>query len=106
MTKVLKIRFLILVISFFFSYEVKSTEETLSENEKKRLQCITKYVNDDSKKREKQIIHRACEKLISKNERKQKIAECTLKEIGKHSLAVLIVKQNNCIHHFMHNKYR
>ena len=106
MSKVFKIRFLILGISFFFSYEVKSTDEILSENEKKRLQCITKHVKDGFKKRKKQIIHRACEKLISKNERKQKIAECTLKEIGKHSLAVLIVKQNNCIHHFMHNKYR
>ena len=101
-----KIMFLILGISFFFSFEVKSADDTLSENEKKRLQCITKHVNDGFEKRKKQIIHRACEKLISKNERNQKIAECTLKEIGKHSLAVLIVKQNNCIHHFMHNKYK
>ena len=106
MSKVFKIRFLILGVSFFFSYEVKSTDETLSENEKKRLQCITKHVKDGFKKRKKQIIHRACEKLISKNERKQKIAECTLKEIDKHSLAGLIVKQNDCIHHFMHNKYK
>ena len=106
MAKVFQIRFLILIISFFLSYKVKSTDEILSETDKKRLQCIAKYLNDDSKKREKQIINRACEKLISKNERKQKIAECTLKEIGKHSLAVLIVKQNDCIHHFMHNKYK
>ena len=100
------VKFLILGISFFLSFEVKSTDETLSENEKKRLQCITKHMNDSFKKRKKKIIHRACEKLISNNERNQKIAECTLKEIGKHSLAVLIVKQNNCIHHFMHNKYK
>ena len=46
MTTIFKIRFLILGISFFFSYEVKSTDETLSENEKKRLQCITKHMND------------------------------------------------------------
>ena len=51
MSKVFKIRFLILGISFFFSYEVKSTDEILSENEKKRLQCITKHMNDDFKKR-------------------------------------------------------
>ena len=50
MSKVFKIRFLILGISFFFSYEVKSTDETLSENEKKRLQCITKHVKDGFKK--------------------------------------------------------
>ena len=54
----------------------------------------------------KQIIYRACERLISKNEKKQKIAKCTLKEIGKHSLTVLIVKQNNCVHHFMYHKYK
>ena len=98
-------RVLVLVISFVISYEVKSTDKTLNKENKKRFECIAKYVNDDFKKREKQIIHRACEKLISKNERKQKIAECILREVGKHSLAVLIVKQNNCIHHFMHHKY-
>ena len=101
----LQARVLALVISFVISYEVKSTDKTLNKENKKRFECIAKYVNDNFKKREKQIIHRACEKLISKNERKQKIAECILREVGKHSLAVLIVKQNNCIHHFMHHKY-
>jgi hypothetical protein len=95
---------LALVISFVISYEVKSTDKTLNKADKKRFECIAKYVNDNSKKREKQIVHRACEKLISKNERKQSIAECILREVGKHSLSVLIVKQNNCIHHFMHHK--
>ena len=106
MTILLQARFLILVISFFISYEAKSKDEVLNEEEKKRLDCIAKYIDDDFKKREKQIIHRACEKLTSKNERKQKIAECTLKEVDKHSLAGLIVKQNDCIHHFMHHKYK
>ena len=105
MTILLQARFLALVISLFITYEVKSNDEALNEEDKKRFDCIAKYIDDDFKKREKQIIHRACEKLISKNERKQKIAECTLKEVGKHSLAVLIVKQNDCIHHFMHHKY-
>lgn len=95
---------LALVISFVISYEVKSNDKTLNKADKKRFECIAKYVNDNSKKREKQIVHRACEKLISKNERKQNIAECILREVGKHSLSVLIVKQNNCIHHFMHHK--
>ena len=106
MTTLFHTRFLALMIGFFIYYEVKSKDETLNEEDKKRFDCIAKYVDDDFKKREKQIIHRACEKLISKNERKQKIAECTLKEVGKHSLAVLIVKQNDCIHHFMHHKYK
>ena len=105
MTIPLQAKFLALVISLFITYEAKSNDETLNEEDKKRFDCIAKYIDDDFKKREKQIIHRACEKLISKNERKQKIAECTLKEVGKHSLAVLIVKQNDCIHHFMHHKY-
>tara|TARA_B100000035_G_C20902700_1_gene510188 strand:+ start:129 stop:449 length:321 start_codon:yes stop_codon:yes gene_type:complete len=106
MTIIFQARFIALVISFFIYCEVKSKDETLNEEDKKRFDCITKYVDDNFKKREKQIIHRACEKLISKNERKQKIAECTLKEVGKHSLAVLIVKQNDCIHHFMHHKHK
>tara|TARA_B100001287_G_scaffold242760_1_gene218394 strand:+ start:346 stop:666 length:321 start_codon:yes stop_codon:yes gene_type:complete len=105
MTIPLQAKFLALVISLFITYEAKSNDEALNEEDKKRFDCIAKYIDDDFKKREKQIIHRACEKLISKNERKQKIAECTLKEVGKHSLAVLIVKQNDCIHHFMHHKY-
>ena len=105
MTRLFQLRFLALVISFFISYEVKSKDETRNEENEKRLKCVAKYINDDSKKREKQIIRRACKNLVSKSEKKQKIAECTLKEVGNHSLAVLIIKQNDCIHHFMHHKY-
>ena len=98
-------KFLALVICLFVSFEVKSDQETLNEEDKKRYACMAKYANGHLEKEEKQIIHRACERLISKNQRKQKIAKCTLKEIGKHSLTVLIIKQNNCVHHFMHHQY-
>ena len=100
-----QIRFMVILLIFFLSFEVKSNQEIPTEEDKKRDDCITKYVNENLKNGEKQIIHRACERLVSKNERKQKIAKCTLKEIGKHSLTVLIVKQNNCFHHFMYHKY-
>ena len=100
-----KIKLMTLFICFFVSNEVKSNQETQNEEENKRFACIEKYLNKDLKKGEKQIIYRACERLISKNEKKQKIAKCTLKEIGKHPLTVLIVKQNNCFHHFMYHKY-
>ena len=105
MTILFQAKFLALVICLFISFEAKSNEETHNEEDKKRYACISKYVNGDLENGEKQIIHRACERLISKNKKKQKIAKCTLKEIGKHSLTVLIIKQNNCIHHFMHHKY-
>lgn len=101
-----QVKLIILFICFFVSNEVKSDQETQNEEDNKRFACIEKYINKDLEKREKQIIFRACERLISKNEKKQKIAKCTLKEIGKHSLTVLIVKQNNCVHHFMYHKYK
>ena len=59
---------LALVISFVISYEVRSNDITLNKADKKRFECIANYVNHNSKKREKQIVHRACEKLISKND--------------------------------------
>ena len=83
------------MICLFVSFEVKSGQQTHNEEDKKRSACMTKYANENLGKEEKQIIHRACERLISKNKRKQKIAKCTLKEIGKHSLTVLIIKQNS-----------
>ncbi len=101
-----QVKLIILFICFFVSNEVKSDQETQNEEDNKRFACIEKYINKDLEKGEKQIIYRACERLISKNEKKQKIAKCTLKEIGKHSLTVLIVKQNNCVHHFMYHKYK
>ena len=90
-----QVKLIILFIWFFVSNEVKSDQETQNKEDNKRFACIEKYINKDLEKGEKQIIYRACERLISKNEKKQKIAKCTLKEIGKHSLPVLIVKQNN-----------
>tara|TARA_X000000950_G_scaffold222579_1_gene268125 strand:+ start:390 stop:602 length:213 start_codon:yes stop_codon:yes gene_type:complete len=70
MTIPLQARFLALVISLFIAYEAKSNDEALNDEDKKRFDCIARYIDDDFKKREKQIIHRDCEKLISKNERK------------------------------------
>ena len=105
MTILFYTRFISLVVSFFVSFEVMSDQGTYNEKNQKRLNCIEKYVDNNLTKGEKQIIYRACERLVSNNERKQKIAKCTLKEIGKHSLTVLIIKQNDCVHHFLHHKY-
>tara|TARA_E500000178_G_C16488561_1_gene516247 strand:+ start:99 stop:359 length:261 start_codon:yes stop_codon:yes gene_type:complete len=76
----------------------ESNKESLNkkEEDKKHFACVAKYANGHLEREEVQIINSSCKALLSDNKRKQKIGKCTLKEIGKHSLIVLIMKKRNC----------
>ena len=93
--------FLILVC-FLISFNVKSGQESNKESRwkkeknKKHFACVAKYANGQLEKEEVQIIVSSCKALLSDNKREQKIGKCTLKEVGKHSFIVLIMKKRNC----------
>jgi|TARA_X000000950_G_C13644682_1_gene549055 hypothetical protein len=90
------------MVCFLISFNVKSGQESNKESlnkkeeDKKHFACVAKYANGHLEREEVQIINSSCKALLSDNKRKQKIGKCTLKEIGKHSLIVLIMKKRNC----------
>ena len=90
------------MVCFLISFNVKSGQESNKESlnkqeeDKKHSACVAKYANGHLEREEVLIISSSCKKLLSDNKREQKIGKCTLKEIGKHSLVVLAVKNRNC----------
>ena len=57
---------------------------------------MSKYSKGQMEAFEVGIIGESCKMLLSNDKKKQKRGKCTLKEIGKHSREVLVVKYENC----------
>lgn len=95
-------KILLILIFLFVSFEVKSDQESNKESQykkeenKKHYACVAKYANGDLGREEVAVIDNSCKALLSNNKREQKIGKCVLKEVGKHSLIVLVMKKQNC----------